>query len=322
MSVDGVRAIVLSYGPGRDHEPLLASLSREGVADDRIVVVHNPSARGEVLASPPERSEVIEASHNLGYAAAMNLGLGRQLQRDCELVLVLTQDARFRPGALRRLVEAAAESPGHGVLGPVLLLAGTEEAFSCGGVTGRSGQVAHNRQEPPASRGIVDCNWVDGGTMLIRAEALRQVGCFDERFWGYFEDADLCLRIVRAGFAVGVVVDAWADQEPGGSKRRGSWAYLITRNGIAYAQRFAGARGGFSATARAAFGVGVELLRTVARIARLRSGPPAETWAVAVGTLRGIVAFHRRSWGPPPPGLPGGGDIRNLAPPVPASDAR
>jgi GT2 family glycosyltransferase len=313
VSLDRLRAVVLTYGAGAEHVPLLESLAGEGLGADRVLLVHNPSAPGERLPSA-DGYEVIEASHNLGYAAGMNLGLRRQLSRGCDFVLVLTHDARLRSGTLRQLVDAAAASPSYGALGPVLLLAGTETAFSFGGTTTCNGGVAHRREKPLAPNGIAECDWIDGGTMLVSAEALRRAGCFEERFWSYFEDAELCLRVSRAGFRVAVVLAARADQEPGGSKRLGSWAYLMTRNGIAYAHRFAGLRGTIATTAHEALGVVVELLRTLARLAGLRKGLPAEPWAVTVGTLRGIVDFYRGRWGPPPPGLPGSGDIRNLAP--------
>ena len=79
--------------------------------------------------------------------------------------------------------------------------------------------------------------------MLVRAAALERVGGFDERFWSYFEEAELCLRARRAGFRVGVVLDAVAEQAPGGPGRPGVWSYLMTRNGVAYAWRAAGPGG-------------------------------------------------------------------------------
>jgi GT2 family glycosyltransferase len=294
---------------------LLDSLAREGVAADRILVVHNPSAPGQQPPAIGLDCEQIGNDRNLGYAAAMNVGIAHQLDRGCELLLVLTHDARLRSGALRAMLEAAERSPEYGAIGPVLVHAGTDTPFSFGGITRAGGGVRHRKAEPPAPGGVAPCDWIDGGTMLIRAEALARVGSFDERFWGYWEDADLCLRITRAGHRIGVAVSALADQAPGGSKRPGPWAYLLTRNGIAYAKRFAGIRGLLSATSGALWQTLVELARTVARATPLRPGAPADTWAVANGTLRGILDFYAGQWGPPPRGLPGMGDLRNLDPP-------
>jgi N-acetylglucosaminyl-diphospho-decaprenol L-rhamnosyltransferase len=313
---EGLRVVVLTYGTGGQHRPLLDSLLAEGIDPDWIVLVHNPSAPGEEPPAPPSGCEVILASHNLGYAAAMNLGIERQLERGCELLLLLTHDARLRPGALERMLGAMRADSELGVVGPVLVLTGTETPYSFGGINRANGSVGHRPSEPPASDGVAPCDWVDGGTMLIRAEALRQVGGFDERFWGYTEEADLCLRIGRAGFGVGVVVAARADQDPGGPKRPGPWAYLLTRNGLAYAKRSVGACGVAYIGARALGVIAYELIRAVARATRLRSGPAGEPWAVAAGMARGILDFARGRWGPPPTSLPGGGDIANLEPPA------
>jgi GT2 family glycosyltransferase len=308
-----LRVVVLTYGTSGVHGPLLESLHDEGVDSRRVLVVHNPSRPGEPAPEVPAGVEVVLAPHNLGYAAGMNLGLRRILGAgDAELVLVATHDARLRPGALARLLEAARAQPRFGVLGPVLLFAGTEAPFSYGGVRRANGRLEHRRAEPGASAGIAPCDWVDGGTMLVRAAALRAAGEFDERFWGYVEEAELCLRIERAGYRIGVVLAARADQDPGGPKRPGPWAYLLTRNGLAYAKRSVGARAVASLLAAAAWRVAFELARAGSRALRLRPGSASEPWAVALGVARGAADFLRGRWGPPPTDLPGAGDVGNL----------
>jgi GT2 family glycosyltransferase len=317
VNVD-LRAVVLSYGPGRLYRAVLDSLSREGLDRSRVLIVHNPSTRDEP-APVEEGVEVLRSSHNLGYATAMNHGVRRQIEQGCDWVLTLTHDADLRPGALGRLTEAAARGR-HGALGPVLMLGDTSTVFSSGGRTNRFGGVSHRRALPAGGDDLADCNWIDGGTMLLRVAALERAGLFEERFWSYFEDAELCLRISRAGFGVAVVPAAVANQEPGMTKRLGPWAYLMTRNGIAYAGRFAGARGVVPTTGRALWDACFEATRALARALHLRPGDPVERWAVAVGKLRGIAAVSRGNWGPPPAGLPGGGDIGNVDPPPGAPD--
>jgi N-acetylglucosaminyl-diphospho-decaprenol L-rhamnosyltransferase len=308
------RAVVLTYGGGGEHEPLLASLLAEGMPPGRILVVHNPAQPGEPDPALPDGVELLRSSHNLGYAAGMNRGVEHQLRRGCALLLLLTHDARLRPGALARLVEAAEAHPEFGLLGPALVFAGSEEPFSFGGLNRTGGGKAHRTEPPEAEDGVAACDWVDGGTILLRAVVLERVGRFDERFWSYCEEAELCLRARRAGFRVGIVPAAVADQAPGGPGRPGPWSYLMTRNGAAYAWRAAGVGGLALASARAVGEVLLELARVVARGTRLRHGSPAEPWALAVGTARGLLDFYRRRWGPPPR-LPGASDVSNVAPP-------
>jgi GT2 family glycosyltransferase len=305
------RVVVLAYGGGDEFVALLESLAREGVPIDRVLLVHNPSSPGQRPAVTPDGLEVLSTGRNLGYAAAMNAGIARQLERGCNSILLLTHDARLRVGALRELLGAAAEDPGYGVLGPALVWAGSERPFSFGGETTRSGRMRHRTARPLSADGVAQADWIDGGTMLIRSEALGCSGVFDERLWSYCEDADLCLRVARCGFRIGVVTSARADQAPGGSKRPGAWSYLLARNGIAYAHRYAGAWGLAAAALRAAGTGFVGLARASARGLRLRAGSPAEPLAVGIGALRGLVDYAWGRWGPPPVGLPGMGDLSN-----------
>jgi GT2 family glycosyltransferase len=315
VKYEGLGVVVLAYGTGGEYLAVLQALSAQGVAPGQVLVVHNPSQPGERLAGAPAGCEVLSAGHNLGYAAGMNLGIRRQQESGRELVLLLTHDARLRPGALALLVDAARSNSGHGALGPSLVLAGSDLPFSFGGRIGVGGRLSHRHDRPASVGEVADCDWIDGGTMLIRADALGGGWLFDERFWSYCEDADLCLRIRRAGFGVGVVVAALAEQAPGGAKRPGPWAYLLARNGLAFSRSARGARGVVFGVLRAVGLVVSELARTAARLTPLRPGSPADTWAVAVGTAWGTLDLARGRWGPPPAGLPGGSDMTNLAPP-------
>lgn len=311
MSLEGLRVVVLTHGTGREYEPLLDSLLGDGAEPGQILVVHNPSRRGEPAPEAPRGCEVLAAPYNLGYAVGMNRGIERQLERDPELLLVVTHDARFHPGSLRRLVDAAREHPEYGVLAPVQVLPGTGVPFSFGGLTRADGGLDHLPERPAADGEIAACDWVDGGTMLFRADLLRRIGGFDERFWIYCEDAEICLRATGAGAGVGVLLDAAADQSPGGGKRPAAWSYLSARNGAAYACRAKGRVALGRTLGRTLRGAAGELARAAARALRLRRGAAVEPWARAVGAVRGVLDFLRGRWGPPP-SLPGGGDIQNV----------
>ncbi len=314
MGNEGLGVAVLAYGGGGEFVPLIESLLAEGVPPAAVLVVHNPAEPGEPAPGVPSGCELIQTGRNLGYAGGMNVGVSSLLARGVEptVILVLTHDARLRPGAVDTLLTAAAAHPRFGILAPSLVLTGTDTPFSFGGTTSANGATSHLKEPPVgATDGVYACDWVDGGTMLVRREVFERVGDFDERFWGYCEEADLCLRARRAGFSVGVVPAAKADQAPGASKRLGAWSYLITRNGIEYARRAAGLRGLFAITLRSVWIVALNLFRVALRGLRLRPGGPAEPWTLAVGTARGALDRFRGRWGPPPPDLPGMGDLRN-----------
>lgn len=306
--------VVLTYGASGVHRALLDSLLAAGVPAERIVVAHNPAAPGEPDPELPPGCDLVRCPRNGGYTAGMNSGLRRWRQRPeaPSLLLLLTHDARLREGALPALLAAAEARPEFGILGPAQFETGTETPFSYGGDSDHRGVTTHRKQAPASLEdGIGRCDWIDGGALLVRAEVFDRVGEFDERFWSYCDDSDLCLRARRAGFGVGVVPAAVVDQDPGADNRPGSWAYLLTRNALEYARRAAGWGAVIGAIGREIRYVGLNLARIPVRIVRPRPTGIAEPWAIAVGTVLGMAAFLLRRWGPPPPWLPGIGDVAN-----------
>jgi GT2 family glycosyltransferase len=304
--------VILAYGGGGEYRAVVRSLLEEGLDGARLVVVHNPAAPGEARPEPEDGVGLVLSPGNLGYAGGMNLGLARLREEGFDHALVLTHDAALRAGCLAALRAAAERRPDFGALGPVLLRPGGEEPFSYGGDRRRDGLTPHRKEPGAATDGVSPVDWIDGGSMLLSAAALERAGAFDERFWSYCEDADLCLRFHRAGFGVGVVLDARADQEPGAAKRPGAWAYLTIRNGAACARRAGGTPGLARFALRAALGSALALARSAARASGLRPGPAGETWALAVGGFRGLADYRRGRWGPPPADLPGMGDLTNV----------
>jgi hypothetical protein len=138
---------------------------------------------------------------------------------------------------------------------------------------------------------------IDGTVMLVRAEAARAAGGFDERFFMYFEESDFCLRAGRLGWGIGVATGARAATQPGKSKRHAAHAYFLTRNGLEYARRAEGGRG--------IAGALVEVTRrSWWALPKPGRGQSREQRSVGVqrllGTGLGLLHFVARRWGPPP----------------------
>ena len=60
-------------------------------------------------------------------------------------------------------------------------------------------------------------DWVSGACMLVRRRAFEQVGGFDEKYWMYWEDADICRRLHDSGWAVTLHPEATAHHSTGSS---------------------------------------------------------------------------------------------------------
>jgi N-acetylglucosaminyl-diphospho-decaprenol L-rhamnosyltransferase len=175
-------------------------------------VVDNASGDGtaEMVRREFPEVQLTACGRNLGFSAANNVAIR---ESDAEYVLVLNPDTRLTAGALDRMLDLMGDRPGIGISGPRLELEdgsfdhAAKRSFptplsALGHFTGfgrrrETGTLAAYRA-PEVESGPVDA--VNGAFMLIRAEALEQVGAFDEGYWMYMEDLDLCYRFAQAGW--------------------------------------------------------------------------------------------------------------------------
>jgi N-acetylglucosaminyl-diphospho-decaprenol L-rhamnosyltransferase len=179
----------------------------------RVFVVDNASRDGTpgmVRAEFPE-VELLALPENRGFAAANNLAIRRSKG---EYVLALNPDTRVTEGVLERLLDLMDARPDIGICGCRLELEdGTfdhaaKRSFptplsALGHFTGlgrRANAPARLAayRAPEVEAGPVDA--VNGAFMLIRRAALEEVGPFDEGYWMYMEDLDLCYRFAQAGW--------------------------------------------------------------------------------------------------------------------------
>jgi GT2 family glycosyltransferase len=235
--------IILSFGHDERFRPLLDGLLATGVSPDDILLVHNPYGPGDPwLPSSPLGVEVRRMPANLGYGAAMNAGISAVAGKS-SAVLLLTHDTRLGADALRHLMAAFESAPDYGVLGPVVELGGQPAILSYGGSILSEGGVDHVMAPPPAEHGgVVDAAWLDGCALLIRTNAIVNVGGFRSDYFMYFEEPEFCDRMRAAGWRVGVVPAARAYSEPGFASRPGAFGYLFARNGLHWARSHGGTR--------------------------------------------------------------------------------
>jgi GT2 family glycosyltransferase len=175
-------------------------------------VVDNASRDGtaEMVARGFPEFRLTASDQNLGFAAANNIAIRAG---SAPYMLVLNPDTRVTAGSLDRLCELMDSRSEVGMAGPRLELEdgsfdhAARRSFptplsALGHLTGigrrrESGRLAAYRA-PEVESGPVDA--VNGAFMLIRRAALDEVGLFDEGYWMYMEDLDLCYRLARAGW--------------------------------------------------------------------------------------------------------------------------
>ena len=129
------------------------------------------------------RVEFLANAQNLGYAGGNNRGIEKALAAGADYVFILNDDTIVEPGSLAALVEAMERDPKVGIAGCPLFGPGTPARTVYGWRANRYiGDCAQWFDGPEKPRfGEVDC--ILGAAMLIRAETLRKMGCFDSRFF-------------------------------------------------------------------------------------------------------------------------------------------
>jgi N-acetylglucosaminyl-diphospho-decaprenol L-rhamnosyltransferase len=212
MSVLDPNIVIVAHNPGRFLAESVASATAQAGAE-HVWVMDAESTDGSVDALRAQGSGVhVVRVPNAGFAAANN----RMIEAtDSPFVLLLNPDAFLRPGALDALSATAEANPRAGIVGALVLNAdGTAQASSFGQfptlaqvLTLRLWRVAQrlrgNRNlSPQIPESTKPFDWVSGAAMLVRREAIADVGPMDESFFLYFEDTDWCHRMHDHGWDV------------------------------------------------------------------------------------------------------------------------
>jgi GT2 family glycosyltransferase len=216
--------VVVSYN---DRELLRAACESAILSEPatRVIVVDNGSTDGSADAVrdliPP--GDLLEMEENLGFGAAANRGIAAG---DAPFVLLLNSDARLRTGSLETLV-AALQPHGVAAVGPRLTGTSGQVELSMGRTMGPLNEAAFKllgalyREGRGPLAGIINryygkSRWtrsLSAACLLLRREALSREGAFDERFFLYAEDVDLCRRLTRAGWRLCYEPNAIVDHE-------------------------------------------------------------------------------------------------------------
>lgn len=184
-----VAVVLVTWNNGKDTLECLESLSHLQYPNYSVIVVDNGSSdgSGELIKTMHPETELLPLSPNRGYAGGCNPGIRRALGRGAEFVWLLNNDTVVQPDALTRMVELAYQRLRLGAVGSVLRYYNSPEriqAWGGGRVFKYLGISRHFRQR--VAPGYL--NYLTGASLLLRAEALRDVGIFDERFYLYWEE--------------------------------------------------------------------------------------------------------------------------------------
>ena len=242
-----VDAVVVSYRSAATLRDCVTSLlAIPGVA---VTVVDNASPDDTLATIEDLDTQTIRSQRNGGFSFGCNLGAARG---DAPFLLFLNPDARMGAAALDALVNALTTDPEAGVAGPRLLEDGElawsqrrfprlrstfAEALFLHRLLPRASWTDELIREPAVYERPGSPDWISGACMLVRRELFEAIGGFDERFFLYCEDADLCRRVWDAGYAVRFVPAAEVSHVGGASSGTGETRAIGARSRVLYARK-------------------------------------------------------------------------------------
>ena len=220
----------------------MASLEAAGVSS--IVVADNASNDGseQALADKHPDTRFIQTGANLGYGGAANRGA---LSTDAEFLLICNPDTLFDAKAPARLVEALLDDETSGAAGPRVDTPSGDVYPSARTFPSVTDSIGHGflgliwRNNPWSRRYLMSdraldrvqtVNWISGSCMMLRRSAFEEIRGFDESFFMYAEDVDLCRRLRDAGWSTLYVPGARVVHVQGVSSARHPYRMILAHH--------------------------------------------------------------------------------------------
>ena len=205
-----ITVVIVAYNSFDFLKPCLASLALQTHGSFCVVVADNGSDTGASAAPPlpDSRFRLVDMGGNIGFAAANNRVI---FSATSDYVVLLNPDTTVEPDWLERLVAAAEARPDAASVGSTLvslsspdLLDGLGDVWHVAGLAWREGQGLPVAGARMGGEIFGAC----AAGALYRRQAVVAVGGFDERYFCYFEDVDLALRLRLAGWCAVHAADA------------------------------------------------------------------------------------------------------------------
>lgn len=292
-----VFVIILNWNRPDDTLTCLEKLQQSAYTPLHIVVVDNASgnfAPQRIRSDFPEVT-LIENSQNLGYAGGNNVGIEYALAHGADYIILLNDDAYVLPDTIQHMVAAAGEPDVAAVGCKVRIYETPERLWAAGEGFSRSGAW-------PLDDGSFDqpgeVKFAVGCCILMRSQALREIGPLETDFFAYFEEMEWCYRARDAGYRILYTPQAVIYHKLGHSAsgtRSPVYHYLNTRNWLYFWER----RGEIPTNWRRAIYMLVVWWHEVKFVVHEGSHKKARTIAVT----RGAWDYLRKHFGPPPANL-------------------
>ncbi len=196
-----INIIVVQYGNSAATLRCLASLELQLHGGCRVLVIDNASPeidRVTVSTWCAGRQYITfkALAQNHGYAGGNNIGIAHALRQNADYIFILNNDCILKSDTVKKLASFMDAQPRLGGTAPIILETGADFVYG-GRVRWLWPTLQHLKE-------LGTPDYLTGAALFVRREVLERVGAFDERYFLYFEDVDLCLRIRRANWQLAI----------------------------------------------------------------------------------------------------------------------
>jgi GT2 family glycosyltransferase len=191
-----------------------------------VIVVDNRSAEDTIykLEEQFPRFSFLHNEVNGGFANGCNLG---SRSASGEFLLFLNPDTVAHESEVEKLLNVSKNNPAFGIVSCRQVNEKGKESISSGpfpmfwNITGFQRALFRSRKPEAGSREpeIIFPDWISGSVVSIRKEIFQKINGFDEDFWMYFEDVDLCRRVRNISLEVALCRNITIEHNHGGSSR-------------------------------------------------------------------------------------------------------
>ncbi len=199
--------VIVNYQSEKYLKDCISSI-REKVlgVDCEIIIVNNDFVGNAYMRSLQlENVKIINNNKNVGFGSACNTGAKNTRG---EILCFLNPDTEIVSENIQELLDEFGEDDKLAIIGPKLLNDKNEIQWWCAGMEVTMWDILLNNIGIKRSKKIwesskkVECAWVSGAALFIKKNIFQKLGGFDEKFFMYFEDIDLCKRARNSGYKV------------------------------------------------------------------------------------------------------------------------
>ena len=244
----GIAAVVVDHDAGPLLDGCVRSLLRDGA--DPVVVVENGapgSAAAALEEAPAGPVRIVRPGCNVGFGAGVNRGMAALADEASspEWIMVCNPDLVIHSGALSALQKALQTEHAWALVGPRIftetggVYPSVRNFPSLTDAAGHALLALFNPGNPftlrynpgtPAGDVVTGAGWVSGSCFLARRSTLEELGGFDESYFMYNEDMDLCWRAHHAGWGVGFAGTAEVTHVQGVSTARHPYRMMVAHH--------------------------------------------------------------------------------------------